>query len=93
MKIRTTLFKVSCAIYVCGFALYVIIRQYYTVNFPRTPLGERVVPMAVNYGRTVYATAKEASVFTYIEGLFLIGIIVTLFSLWPARRARGSKTG
>ena len=53
--------NVISVLFVIAFVAMIGTRQYYTRHMPATPqpLEQRLVPVSVNYGKTVYVTPGE----------------------------------
>jgi len=75
------------------FNVMLVLKQYYTWNNPSSPqvaTGE-IVPVQVNYGRTVYVTTTEANWLHVVYTLTAIG--VTFFSCYVIVRVVKGKRG
>ena len=71
-------------LFVISFVVMVGTRQYYTRHMPTTPqpLEQRLVPVSVNYTKTVYVTGRERNYLyaTYAWCALMLGATLVLYA-------------
>ena len=69
---------------VIAFVVMVGTRQYYTRHMPTSPqpLERRLVPVSVNYGKTVYVTGRERNYLyaSYARCALMVGATLVLYA-------------
>ena len=79
-------------LFVIAFVVMVGTRQYYTRHMPSTPqpLEQRLVPVSVNYGKTVYVTGRERNYLyaSYAWCALMLGATLVLYAADRRQKAR-----